>query len=294
MYPPRTKRSIGTAMRALNDSHRVVRLYISPGPQSCWLLPRASSGLLTGSNTTRPRTQMSFKPGRNCCEMCPIARSRSAQSLTSGSVSKNFPQAFVNLGESFLKAFLLVRVKLSPELRPLREQGSEIRDQRSRLRLRPETSGDGSNDPGDCETVRTTLPSTGYRSARFHGRSIPSERKRAHHGSARTAFKMTSFNRLHPLEGVADWGSTATPHREGQGGVAVERVGLSVTSARCVPVPKRAPGRRRAQSNLRISKFNRDFQSKIGNAATHYPATGFHHAPRQPSHDCMRCNTIAE
>jgi len=32
MYPPRTKRSIGTAMRALNDSHRVVRLYISPGP----------------------------------------------------------------------------------------------------------------------------------------------------------------------------------------------------------------------------------------------------------------------
>jgi len=66
-------------------------------------------------------------------------------------------------------------------------------------------------------------------------------------------------SKSHPLvdcilwESVADWGSTATPHREGQGGVAVERVGLSVTSARCVPVPKRAPGRRRAQSNLRIS-----------------------------------------
>jgi len=58
---------------------------------------------------------------------------------------------------------------------------------------------------------------------------------------------------LHPLEGVADWVRRRRPIARADAGVAVERVGSSVTSARCVPVPKRAPGRRSAQSNLRIS-----------------------------------------
>jgi len=46
--------------------------------------------------------------------------------------------------------------------------------------------GDLSRNPSGCETVRTSLPSTGRRSARFHGRSIPVVQKaRAHLGRRR-------------------------------------------------------------------------------------------------------------